>query len=53
MSEIGAFLNAAQEQDWMKPQVGTEFSLTEASTAHQEVISHTGGSSGKIVIKIL
>ena len=52
MAEIGAFMTSGQEQGWLSPHVGREYSLPEAAKAHEEVIAHTGGSSGKIVLKI-
>lgn len=50
--ECMSFLSTGQEQGWIKPVVGQVFSLDEVASAHKEVIAHTGGSAGKIVLKI-
>jgi len=47
-----AFINAGQELGWVRPVVAQEFPLEKAADAHRQVIEHSGGSKGKIVISI-
>ncbi len=47
---MNAFLYAGQEQGWLKPVVGVVYPLDRIGEAHREVIEHTGGSQGKIVV---
>ncbi len=48
--EMNAFLYAGQEQGWLRPVVGAVYPLDRIGEAHREVIEHTGGSQGKIVV---
>lgn len=50
--ETGAFLNAGQKSGWLKPHVGQEYQLENVAKAHEQVIEHSGGSRGKIVLTI-
>ncbi len=35
---------------WLKPVIGQEFPLSEAAKAQEEVISHSNGTKGKIIL---
>ena len=37
---------------WLRPHVGQSFPLERAPDAHREVIEHSGGSQGKVVLLI-
>ncbi|ELT92331.1 hypothetical protein CAPTEDRAFT_151197 [Capitella teleta] len=50
LEETVAFLGAGQEAGWLTPVVDKEFALEKAAESHREVISHAGGSQGKIVL---
>jgi len=50
--EMQASIDAGQRLGWVKPVVGQEFGLEQASEAHRQVIEHTGGSKGKIVLTL-
>lgn len=51
-AEMGKFFDNGQKEGWMKPIVGKVYKLEEVQEAHQEVIEHSGGSFGKIVLNI-
>lgn len=50
--EMGAFFRAGQEQGWLRPIVGQQFTLEQAKDAHIEVIEHNSGSHGKVIINV-
>jgi len=52
LTETSNFLLAGQETGWLKPQVGKEYSLDNAKSAHEDVISQSGSSKGKLVINV-
>lgn len=49
--EMHAAIQAGMRSGWVLPHVGREYSLDEASKAHNDVINNTG-AQGKIVIKL-
>ena len=49
---MGSFMTAGQENGWLRPVVGGEYTLEDVQKAHEEVIKHTTGSKGKIVLTI-
>lgn len=46
-----AYITAKLGNGSLKPVVGAEFDLDTISEAHKSVIEHSGGSSGKVVVK--
>lgn len=51
-AEMGKFFDNGQKEGWLKPIIGKEYKLEEVKGAHKEVIEHSGGSFGKIVLTI-
>ena len=52
MQETEAFLYSGQALGWVKPVVGKVYSLEDVAQAHRDVIDHSGGSQGKIILDI-
>jgi NADPH:quinone reductase-like Zn-dependent oxidoreductase len=52
LHETVAFFGAGQESGWLRPVVDKVFALEEAAESHREVISHSAGSRGKIVLRM-
>ena len=50
MQEAGAALSSGFTQGWIKPIIGTQYKPDQVIQAHEEVIAHSKGSSGKILI---
>ncbi len=50
MAETSKDLWRGMEKGWVKPVVSQEFPLEEAGKAQEEVIAHTGGSKGRIIL---
>lgn len=50
--QVASCLMAGMETGWVKPVVGQEFSLEDASKSHIEVLSHAAGTKGKIILVI-
>lgn len=40
------------KKGWIKPIIGNVYNITNVRTAHSEVIEHSGGSTGNIVVQI-
>lgn len=51
-AEMGAFFLSGQEQGWLSPVVGQEYSINQVEQAHVEVMEHKQGTKGKIVLNI-
>ena len=51
-AEMGSFLTKGQEDGWLRPVIGLEFPLEQASAAHAEVIAHKTATQGKIVLNV-
>lgn len=51
-NEMTAYMDRHIREGTVKPVIGSRFSMAEAVQAHEEVIKHTGGSHGKILISI-
>jgi NADPH2:quinone reductase len=49
--DMHAFLEAGAENGWLKPHVGKEYTLDQASQTHIDIITNTG-TTGKLVIKL-
>jgi len=47
-----AAIGEGQHLGWVKPVVGQQFSIDKAIDAHKEVIEHSAGTNGKIVLTI-
>ena len=43
---------AGCQKGWVKPVIGQRFPLAEAAKAHEEVIAHTAGAAGRIVLDV-
>lgn len=52
MAETSAYLAAGQEKGWLKPHIGHEYTMDQVMKAQEEVIAHSDGSRGKIILKI-
>ena len=52
IAEAAAFIARGQEAGWLQPHVGQTYDMEHAAAAHEDVISHSGGSRGKIVLSI-
>jgi len=50
--EMGAYIVAGLEQGTLRAVVGHQFALDQAADAHREVIEHSQGSNGKIVLTV-
>ncbi|KAK2149020.1 hypothetical protein LSH36_471g03013 [Paralvinella palmiformis] len=50
MREMESYLYRCQELGLLKPVVGKVYPLEDASEAHRNVIDHSGGSHGKIIL---
>jgi len=50
--EMGAYICAGQSLGWVRPVVGQQFPIEQASDAHKEIIEHAGGTKGKIVLNL-
>jgi len=51
-AEMGLFMTKGQADGWLRPVVGLEFPLEQASVAHEEVIAHKTATQGKIVLNL-
>jgi NADPH:quinone reductase-like Zn-dependent oxidoreductase len=49
-TETFAAINAGLRDGYLKPIIGNAYSLVDAPKAHIDVMEHSNGSSGKIVI---
>ena len=52
MAEIHAALGAGLATGSLSPVVGELFRLEEVAMAHQQVIEHSGGTRGKICLRM-
>jgi NADPH:quinone reductase-like Zn-dependent oxidoreductase len=50
--EMHKYIYAGLEAGFLDPVVSQSYDLADAPTAHKEVIAHTNGSQGKIIINI-
>jgi len=48
--EAGYAIGRGIEQGWVKPIIDTVYPLTETIKSHEEIIAHTGGTKGRIVL---
>ena len=49
---MAAFIQGGLYAGWIKPVVAKSYPLSEAPAALVDVISHSGGSGGKIVLNM-
>jgi len=50
--EMGAFMSKGQAEGWLRPIVGCEYPLDQATGAHIEVLEHKTTTCGKIVLNM-
>jgi len=49
---MSAYIGEGQRLGWVKPVIGQQFSIDKATDTHKEVIEHSAGTNGKIVLTI-
>ena len=49
---MAAELESGAAAGWLRPVISHEYPLSSAAEAHREVMEHTQGSSGKIVLTV-
>jgi NADPH:quinone reductase-like Zn-dependent oxidoreductase len=49
---MAAALDKGAEAGWLRPVIAQEFPLAEAAAAQSEVIKHTQGTAGKLILSV-
>ena len=49
---MGSYVTSGLEQGLLRPATSQQFALEDVAKAHREVIEHTQGTKGKIILTI-